>query len=119
MHSSLVSPLVTEICLLNGRCVDVIRHHYLVVNDLQTFWDATGSLWQAGKLAGKFVGLFVSTATLGGGQESTALALISTFTHHGLIYVPLVTIIISCWLPTSLLFMEVSFSQHGFSQRHL
>lgn len=56
---------------------------------LQTFWDATGQLWAAGKLAGKFVGLFVSSGTLGGGQESTALAMMSTFAHHGLIYVPL------------------------------
>jgi len=55
----------------------------------KSFWDATGQLWAAGKLAGKYVGLFVSSGTLGGGQESTALALMSTFAHHGLIYVPL------------------------------
>jgi multimeric flavodoxin WrbA len=55
----------------------------------QAFWDATGGLWAAGKLAGKYVGLFVSTGTQGGGQESTAIAMMSTFAHHGLIYVPL------------------------------
>jgi NAD(P)H dehydrogenase (quinone) len=33
-------------------------------------------------------GLFISTASLGGGQESTALAAMSTFAHHGMIYVP-------------------------------
>lgn len=33
-------------------------------------------------------GLFISTAGLGGGQESTAIAAMSTFTHHGIIYVP-------------------------------
>ncbi|THH27773.1 hypothetical protein EUX98_g6422 [Antrodiella citrinella] len=55
----------------------------------KAFWDATGGLWAKGALAGKYVSLFVSTGTPGGGQESTALAAISTFTHHGLIYVPL------------------------------
>ena len=33
-------------------------------------------------------GLFISTASLGGGQESTAIAAMSTFAHHGIIYVP-------------------------------
>lgn len=42
-----------------------------------------------GALAGKFAGLFISTAGLGGGQESTAIAMMSTFAHHGIVYVPL------------------------------
>ena len=33
-------------------------------------------------------GVFISTGTLGGGQESTALAAMSTLAHHGIIYVP-------------------------------
>ena len=33
-------------------------------------------------------GLFISTGSLGGGQESTALAAMSTLAHHGIIYVP-------------------------------
>jgi len=55
----------------------------------KAFWDATGGLWQGGKLWGKYAGVFVSTATLGGGQESTVIATLSTLTHHGIIYVPL------------------------------
>lgn len=55
----------------------------------KTFWDQTGKQWQTGGFYGKYVGLFISTASQGGGQESTALAAMSTFTHHGLIYVPL------------------------------
>lgn len=34
-------------------------------------------------------GVFVSSAGLGGGQESTAIAALSTLTHHGIIFVPL------------------------------
>ena len=54
----------------------------------KTFWDQTGGLWQSGGLSGKYAGLFVSTASLGGGQESTCLASMSTLAHHGIIYVP-------------------------------
>jgi NAD(P)H dehydrogenase (quinone) len=54
----------------------------------KAFWDSTGQLWAGGKLAGKYAGIFVSTGTLGGGQESTALASMSTLAHHGILYVP-------------------------------
>ncbi len=54
----------------------------------QAFWDKTGKQWSSGGFHGKIAGLFVSTASLGGGQESTALATMSTFAHHGIIYVP-------------------------------
>ncbi len=55
----------------------------------KAFWDSTGGLWQSGALWGKYAGVFVSTGTMGGGQESTAIAAMSTLAHHGLIYVPL------------------------------
>ncbi|KAF5362463.1 hypothetical protein D9756_002083 [Leucocoprinus leucothites] len=54
----------------------------------KAFWDATGPLWFTGALAGKHAGIFVSTNTLGGGQETTAINMMSTLTHHGIIYVP-------------------------------
>jgi len=54
----------------------------------KSFWDSTGQLWAGGKLAGKYAGIFVSTAGLGGGQESTVLASMSTLAHHGILYVP-------------------------------
>jgi NAD(P)H dehydrogenase (quinone) len=55
----------------------------------KTFWDRTGGIWASGGYWGKYAGLFVSTGTLGGGQESTAIAAMSTLAHHGFIYVPL------------------------------
>ncbi|KAF7975418.1 hypothetical protein HWV62_9659 [Athelia sp. TMB] len=55
----------------------------------KAFIDATGSLWASGGLYGKYAGVFISTAGLGGGQESTAIAAMSTLAHHGIIYVPL------------------------------
>lgn len=48
----------------------------------KVFWDTTGKLWQTGGLWGKYCGLFISTASMGGGQESTALATMSTLAHQ-------------------------------------
>lgn len=55
----------------------------------KAFFDHTGKQWQQGAFWGKYGGVFVSTATAGGGQESTVIAAMSTFAHHGIIYVPL------------------------------
>ena len=52
------------------------------------FWDATSSLWYKGELSGKYAGLFTSTATQHGGQETTPFTFIPTLAHHGLLYVP-------------------------------
>ena len=49
----------------------------------KTFWDTTGAQWASGGFWGKYAGLFISTGTQGGGQESTAIAALSTLTHHG------------------------------------
>ncbi|KAG8895654.1 ubiquitinated histone-like protein Uhp1 [Tulasnella sp. 403] len=56
---------------------------------MKSFWDSTGQLWFSKALVGKFAGAFVSTGGPGGGQESTYYSIISTLTHHGLIFVPL------------------------------
>ncbi|GAV54437.1 hypothetical protein ZYGR_0AL01690 [Zygosaccharomyces rouxii] len=53
------------------------------------FWDHTGGLWVNGALAGKIAGVFVSTASPGGGQETTLRSALSYLTHHGIVYVPL------------------------------
>lgn len=55
----------------------------------KAFWDATGPLWSKSLLAGKMCGVFTSTGTQGGGQEVTISNTLSTFVHHGMIYVPL------------------------------
>jgi NAD(P)H dehydrogenase (quinone) len=55
----------------------------------KAFWDQTGKQWASGGFWGKYGGVFISTASPGGGQESTAIAAMSTLAHHGIIYVPL------------------------------
>ncbi len=49
------------------------------------FLDGTGSLWLTGVLSGKPAGLFCSTSTLHGGQESTLLSMAIPLLHHGML----------------------------------
>lgn len=55
---------------------------------MKAFFDATGALWQAGALANKPATLLTSTASIGGGQETTILASLPVLAHHGIIWVP-------------------------------
>jgi NAD(P)H dehydrogenase (quinone) len=55
----------------------------------KAFWDATGGYWKSGGLVGRPAGIFFSTASLGGGQETTALTFLTQLTHHGMVYVPI------------------------------
>ncbi|SCU97988.1 LAFA_0G14686g1_1 [Lachancea sp. 'fantastica'] len=52
------------------------------------FWDRTGGLWVKGALQGKPAGIFVSTASYGGGQETTIKTALTYLVHHGMIYIP-------------------------------
>ena len=52
---------------------------------LKYFLDQTGALWQSGALIGKPAGVFTSTASLHGGQETTLLSMMLPLFHHGAI----------------------------------
>lgn len=56
---------------------------------MRQFLDATGQLWARGALVGKVGGVFTSSATQHGGQESTLLTFHVTLLHHGMIVVGL------------------------------
>lgn len=51
---------------------------------LKYFWDGTSSLWLSGSLAGKPAGVFTSTASMHGGQETTLLSMMLPLIHHGM-----------------------------------
>ena len=55
----------------------------------KALWDSTGQLWAQGALDGKLAGFFFGTATLGGGQETTAWSNMGHFVHHGMLFVPM------------------------------
>jgi NAD(P)H dehydrogenase (quinone) len=54
---------------------------------MRNFWDQTGGLWMQGSLIGKPVGLFTSTASLHGGQETTLIASMFPLLHQGMVIV--------------------------------
>jgi len=56
---------------------------------LKYFLDCTASLWLSGALAGKPAGVFTSTQTLHGGQETTLVSMMLPLLHHGMYLVGL------------------------------
>jgi NAD(P)H dehydrogenase (quinone) len=50
---------------------------------LKHFIDSLGTEWVSGTLVGKPAGVFTSTSTLHGGQESTLLSMMLPLLHHG------------------------------------
>jgi NAD(P)H dehydrogenase (quinone) len=54
---------------------------------MQTFLDATGGHWNSGALAGKVGGVFTSSASQHGGQETTLISLQTFLFHQGLVIV--------------------------------
>lgn len=56
---------------------------------MRQFLDATGQIWMRGGLVGKPGGVFCSTATQHGGQETTLMSFIQTLLHQGMIVIGL------------------------------
>ncbi|KAK4254011.1 hypothetical protein QN277_009447 [Acacia crassicarpa] len=61
----------------------------LMAAQFKAFMDATGGLWRSQALAGKPAGIFYSTGSQGGGQETTPLTSVTQLAHHGMIFVPI------------------------------
>lgn len=53
-------------------------------SQMQAFFDATGSLWNSGALVGKVGGVFTSTASQHGGQETTLISMQTFLFHMGI-----------------------------------
>ncbi len=54
---------------------------------MKYFIDGTSSLWLAGDLIDKPAGVFSSTSSLHGGQETTLISMMLPLLHHGMIIV--------------------------------
>jgi len=54
---------------------------------LKHFLDGLGAEWVSGTLVGKPAGVFTSSSTLHGGQESTLLSMMLPLLHHGAVIV--------------------------------
>ncbi len=60
-----------------------------MAGQMKTFLDQTGGLWMKGALVGKPGGVFTSSATQHGGQESTILSFHVVLLHQGMVVVGL------------------------------
>ena len=60
-----------------------------MTGQMRQFLDATGGLWMKGALVGKPGGVFTSSATQHGGQESTILSFHTYLLHQGMLVVGL------------------------------
>ena len=56
---------------------------------MKYFLDGTSALWASGALADKPAGVFTSTQTMHGGQETTLLSMMMPLIHHGMYIVGL------------------------------
>jgi NAD(P)H dehydrogenase (quinone) len=54
---------------------------------LKFFLDGTGSDWLSGTLSGKPAGVFTSTSSMHGGQETTLISMALPLIHHGMVLV--------------------------------
>jgi len=52
---------------------------------LKYFFDQTSPYWLSGKLIGKPAGVFTSTSSMHGGQESVLLSMMLPLLHHGML----------------------------------
>lgn len=84
-------PLITpnELTEADGFLFGFPTRFGLMAAQFKAFMDATGGLWRTQALAGKPAGIFYSTASQGGGQETTPLTSITQLVHHGMMFVPI------------------------------
>ncbi|MED6167503.1 hypothetical protein PIB30_003475 [Stylosanthes scabra] len=85
------APIITpdELATADGFVFGFPTRFGMMPAQFKAFLDSTGGLWRTQQLAGKPAGIFYSTGSQGGGQETTALTAITQLVHHGMIFVPI------------------------------
>lgn len=73
----------------DGLALGSPTHFGNMAAPLKYFLDNTSGLWFSGALAGKPAGVFTSTGSMHGGQESTLLSMMLPLLHHGMVIVGL------------------------------
>lgn len=83
----IISP--SELVEADGLLFGFPTRFGMMAAQFKAFMDSTGTLWRNQQLAGKPAGIFYSTGSQGGGQESTPLTAITQLVHHGMLFVPI------------------------------
>jgi len=71
----------------DGLALGSPTHFGNMASPLKYFIDGTTEVWFSGALSGKPAGVFTSTGSLHGGQESTLLSMMLPLLHHGMLLV--------------------------------
>ena len=69
----------------DGLALGSPTHFGNMASPLKYFIDGTTEIWFSGALVGKPAGVFTSTGSLHGGQESTLLSMMLPLMHHGML----------------------------------
>jgi NAD(P)H dehydrogenase (quinone) len=69
----------------DGLAMGSPTHFGNMAAPLKYFLDQTTSIWFSGALIGKPAGVFTSTGSMHGGQESTLLSMMLPLMHHGML----------------------------------
>lgn len=73
----------------DGLALGSPTHFGNMAAPLKYFLDSTTAMWFAGALSGKPAGVFTSTGSMHGGQESTLLSMMLPLMHHGMLMMSL------------------------------
>ena len=68
----------------DGLALGSPTHFGNMASSLKYFIDSTTEIWFSGALVGKPAGVFTSTGSMHGGQESTLLSMMLPLLHHGM-----------------------------------
>jgi NAD(P)H dehydrogenase (quinone) len=74
-----------DLAQCDGLALGSPTHFGNMASPLKYFLDSTTSLWFSGALSGKPAGVFTSTGSMHGGQETTLLSMMLPLMHHGML----------------------------------
>jgi NAD(P)H dehydrogenase (quinone) len=74
-----------DLKLCDGLALGSPTHFGNMASPLKYFIDSTTEIWFSGALIGKPAGVFTSTGSMHGGQESTLLSMMLPLMHHGML----------------------------------
>lgn len=78
-----------ELADYDGLLIGTPTRYGNMAGQMRNFLDQTGKLWVSGALVGKPAGVFTSTGSQHGGQETTLIATIFNLMHFGMVIVGL------------------------------
>jgi NAD(P)H dehydrogenase (quinone) len=88
MEAAYEAPTSADIEWADGVLFGTPTRFGNVSTELKAFIDSLGGSWLQGAMFNKAAGVFVSTATIHGGNETTALTMYAPLAHLGFIIVP-------------------------------